>query len=323
MPAFQNSRLLLSAGTLPHATFTERVEAARYAGYNAISLFPAQYLRAIRKERLGPEDMRDILAANGISVDEIDPLLDWFGPTPSPSEELIFEIASQLGARSINAPSAYAPDITLAQLTDALRRLAQRAQKKGLRIDLEFLPWTLVPDLQTALQVVKDTGQENVGVMLDCWHFFRGGDTIETAQNLSPDQAKRITSLQVNDAPSVKQPLNWRNRLALVKAMITELIDGIRVSGVSKFFKASSAMHATRPDAMELMQEAISARLLPGRGEMPVAELLKMLEQVGCEPTVGLEVFSLDLARLPAEEIASRTIAAYNMLCRSGSPAAS
>ena len=311
MPAFQNSRLLLSAGTLPHASFTERVEAARLAGYNAISLFPAQYLRAIRKERLTPDAMRDILAANGICVDEIDPLLDWFGPSPSPSEDLIFEIADQLGARSINAPSAYAPDIKLSQLTTALQRLARRGQEKGLRIDLEFLPWTLVPDLQTALQVVKDTGQANVGVMLDCWHFFRGGDSIDTLKFLSREDARRITSLQVNDAPSVKQTLNWRNRLALVKAMITEVIDGIRISGASKFFKASSAMHATRPDAMELMQEAISGRLLPGEGDMPVAALLHALNQAGCEPTVGLEVFSLDLARLPAAEIARQCMATY------------
>jgi sugar phosphate isomerase/epimerase len=315
MPAreglFQSSRLLLSAGTLPHASFKERAEAAQQAGFDAISLFPAQYLRAGRKEKLDPGDMRDILAANAVSVDEVDPLLDWFGPTPSAAEDLIFEIAGQLGARSINAPSAYAPDISLEQLTGALQQLAQRAQKQGLRIDLEFLPWTLVPDLRTALQVVKDTGQANVGVMLDCWHFFRGGDNIETVQNLSQDDARRITSLQVNDAPSVKQALSWRNRLALITAMITEVIDGIRISGASQFFKASSAMHATRPDAMALMQEAISGRLLPGQGDMPVAPLLQALHQGGCEPTVGLEVFSLDLARLPAGEIARQCMAAY------------
>ena len=315
MPAheglFQNSRLLLSAGTLPHASFTDRVAAAKQAGFDAISLFPAQYLKAMGKEKLKPDTMRDILVAHEISVDEVDPLLDWFGPTPSAQEELIFEIARQLGARSINAPSAYAPDISLAQLTKALQQLARRGQEQGLRIDLEFLPWTLVPDLRTALQVVKDTGQANVGVMLDCWHFFRGGDNIETVHNLSLDDAKRITSLQVNDAPSQKQALNWRNRLALVRAMITEVIDGIRISGASQFFKASAAMHATRPDAMALMQEAISGRLLPGQGEMPVAPLLQALHQAGCEPTVGLEVFSLDLARLPASEIARQCMAAY------------
>ncbi len=311
---FPNSRLLLSAGSLPHASFTERVEAASQAGYDAISLFPAQYLRAKRKEKLGPGNMRDILAANSVCVDEIDPLLDWFGPVPSPSEELVFEIAGELGARSINAPGAYAPNINLEQLTGSLQRLAHRGQKEGLRIDLEFLPWTLVPDLQTALQVVKDTGQANVGVMLDCWHFFRGGDSIETVRNLSREDARRITSLQVNDAPSAKQALNWRNRLALVKAVLAEVIDGIRTSGARQFFKTSSAMHTTHPDAMALMQEAISGRLLPGQGEMPVEPLLQALQQAGCEPTVGLEVFSLDLARLPAGEIASQCMAAYSKL---------
>jgi sugar phosphate isomerase/epimerase len=314
---FPTTRLMLSAGTLPHASFKQRVKAASQAGYDAISLFPSQYLRAVRREKLGPATMRDILAEHGIGVDEIDPLLDWFGPAPSAAEDLIFEIARQFGARSINAPSAYAPDISLAQLTKALQQLARRGQEQGLRIDLEFLPWTLVPDLRTALQVVKDTGQANVGVMLDCWHFFRGGDNVETVQNLSLHDAKRITSLQVNDAPSQKLALNWRNRLALVRAMITEVIDGIRISGASQFFKASSAMHTTRPDAMALMQEAISGRLLPGQGEMPLAPLLQALHQAGCEPTVGLEVFSLDLARLPASEIARQCMVAYTEIRQS------
>ena len=76
-------------------------------------------------------------------------------------------------------------------------------------------------------------------------------------------------------------------------------------------------MHTTRPDAMALMQEAISGRLLPGQGDMPVGPLLKTLHQAGCEPTVGLEVFSLDLARLPASEIARQCMAAYTEIRQS------
>ena len=37
---FPQSRLLLSAGTLPKARFIERVDAAQKAGFDAIALFP-------------------------------------------------------------------------------------------------------------------------------------------------------------------------------------------------------------------------------------------------------------------------------------------
>jgi sugar phosphate isomerase/epimerase len=307
-------RLLLSAGTLPRASFKSRVEAARQSGFDAISLFPQQYLRALRKEKLRVEDMRDILASNSISLDEVDPLLDWFGPVPSPSEDLIFEIASALGARSINAPAAFAPDIELPALTEALKVLGQRCKREGLRLDLEFLPWCLVPDLRTALQVVADTGEANIGVMLDFWHFFRGGDELGTVQRLSAEQAGRITSLQVCDLPAQPQTPGWRNRLGVASAMLQEMTNGIGISGSKRFFSVAGAAKTHVPDASALMKEAISARLLPGQGDFPVAALLAALTEAGSAPTIGIEVFSLDLARQSPLSIAQQAISAYRSL---------
>lgn len=308
---FAGSRLLLCAGTLPKARFGERVEAASRAGFDAISLFPQQYLHARKKERLTPADMREILLGAGVALDEVDPLLDWFGPTASASENLMFDMASELGARSINTPTAFAPDIALPELTAALVRLCERAARHGLRIDLEFLPWTIVPDLRTALQVVADAAQVNLGVTLDVWHFFRGGDTLETLRGLSATDAARITNLQVNDAPATRRTLQLRDKLSLAGVTLDQVTDGIKVHGASRFFKVSSAMKSTHRDATALMAEASSGRVLPGDGDMPLEEWLQALDRVGCTPTVGLEIFSLALARLPAAEVAASAMAAY------------
>jgi sugar phosphate isomerase/epimerase len=311
---FPQSRLLLSAGTLPKARFIERVDAAQKAGFDAIGLFPQQYLRARKKEKLTPADMREILAERGVTLDEVDPLLDWFGPTASRAENLMFDIANELGARSVNTPPAFAPAIELPELTAVLARVCERANRHGLRVDLEFLPWTLVPDLRTALQVVGDTGQANIGVTLDVWHFFRGGDTVATLQDLNPEQVARITNLQVNDAPATRRALGLRDKLSLLGVTLDQVIDGINVHGARQFFKVSSAMKSTRPDATALMSEASSGRLLPGEGDMALSQWLQALDSIGCNPTVGLEIFSLELARRPAAEVAARAMAAYQSL---------
>ena len=308
---FPRSRLLLSAGTLPGAGFIERVDAARQAGFDAIALFPQQYLRARKKEALSPADMREILAERSVTLDEVDPLLDWFGPSASRAENLIFEVANELGARSINTPPAFAPAIDLQELTAALVRVCERASSHGLRVDLEFLPWTPVPDLRTALQVVNAAEQANLGITLDVWHFFRGGDTVATLQSLAPHEAARITNLQVNDAPAIRRILTLRDRLSLLGVTLAQVIDGINVHGARQFFKVSSAMKSTRPDATALMTEASSARLLPGEGDMPLTDWLAALDSVGCKPTVGVEIFSLELARRPAAEAAAKAMAAY------------
>jgi sugar phosphate isomerase/epimerase len=90
---FENSRLILSAGTIPRASFVERVMAAKSAGFDAISLFPQQYLAAQRKEKLSVDDMKSILVDNQIALDEVDPLLDWLGEGKSQSESLMMEMA--------------------------------------------------------------------------------------------------------------------------------------------------------------------------------------------------------------------------------------
>ena len=308
---FAGSRLLLSAGTLPKAGFGERVDAAQQAGFDAISLFPQQYLRAKNKERLTPSDMREILAGRGITMDEVDPLLDWFGSAASTSENLMFDMAGELGARSVNTPTAFAPDIELPKLTAALVRLCERANSHGLRIDLEFLPWTIVPNLRTALQVVEDAGQENLGITLDVWHFFRGGDAVTTLLGLAPHEAARITNLQLNDAPAARRPQKLSDKLSQAGVTLDQVRDGINVHGARQFFKVSSAMKTTHPEASALMAEASSERLLPGEGDMPLADWLQALGNADCKPTVGLEIFSLELARLPAAEAAAKAMAAY------------
>ena len=314
---FPGARLMLSAGTVPTAGFRQRVEAAQKAGFDAISLFPQQYLRARKAEKLSPADMRDILAEHAICVDEVDPLLDWFGEDASAAETLLFDIAAELGARSVNAPAAFAPELDPVQIGAALARLCRRARSFGLRIDLEFLPWTVVPDLETALQVAAHCDSPNLGITLDFWHFYRGGGSDRTLLDLSEHQVERITNLQLCDAPARPRKLNLRNRLAQAAVVLGQVSDGIRVNGAARFFKVSSAMKSDHPDAQALMLEASSDRCLPGEGDMPLVEWLQVLAGRGARPTLGMEIFSVDLARKPADLVARQAMGAYRRVADS------
>ena len=121
-PLFQSSRLILSAGTLTNTTFVERVSAAQQAGFDAISLFPQQYLAARRSEYLSIAGMQKILVDHEVDLDEVDPLLDWFGPCATPSEMLMMEMAEDLGARSINAAIGVPGVVAVADYAAALAR---------------------------------------------------------------------------------------------------------------------------------------------------------------------------------------------------------
>jgi sugar phosphate isomerase/epimerase len=62
--------LVLCAGTIPRATFRERIAAARAGGFDGVSLRLGDHARA-RAEGLSDREMRALLAADGLAVAEV------------------------------------------------------------------------------------------------------------------------------------------------------------------------------------------------------------------------------------------------------------
>lgn len=311
MPMFQNNRLILSAGTLVNATFSERVTAANKAGFDAISLFPQQYLHARRKESLTADTMREILSELDVALDEVDPLLDWFSLQATRSEKLMMEMAQALGARSVNAAAAFVSDRSFDEIVDCYGRLCERVAKYGLRADLEFLPWTGVSNLTTALKVIEQADQPNAGVMFDFWHFFNSGEDLDVLRKLSAEQAARITSLQLNDVPRTISPLTSGQNWQYIKDMMQSMVDSIRVLGWDAFLNTALKARYPHPDAQKMMKDALCSRVFPGCGDMPVVEVLSILHDKGVQPAIGIEVFNLEHHAMSSIEVAQRAMQEY------------
>jgi sugar phosphate isomerase/epimerase len=81
-------------------------------------------------------------------------------------------------------------------LAEGFAAACGRAAEEGLRLAIEFLPGTGIPDLATAVAVVQDAGAPNGSVLLDSWHFARGGGTLA---DLDPDAVAVIGALQLSD----------------------------------------------------------------------------------------------------------------------------
>lgn len=308
---FSDSRLILSAGTLPKAGFRERISAAKTAGFDAVSLFPQQYLSALRKEKLSVNNMQEILAEHEIALDEVDPLLDWFAPGATPSESLMVGMARTFGARSMNVAAAFVSDRSLQEITDCFARVCERLAQYGLRADLEFLPWTQVDSLTSALSIVEKAGQANAGAMFDCWHFFNSEDSLDTLRDLTESQASRISSLQVNDAPQTIARLSRKQRWHYTRDMFGSLVDGIRVMGFERFRNVALKASYPHPAAQGMMRDAQCSRLFPGEGDSPVAEVLSILHEKGVRPAIGVEVFNLDNDRMSPAEVAQKAMRGY------------
>jgi len=198
--------LVLCSGTLLTGSFQELVEAARAGGYRAITLWPQDVSRA-HSEGLSDADLRQMLADNDLVVTDLDPLMSWTEQAvPKPgearvelaSEDDFYRIAEAVGARSITAVQGFGSELDLDRAAEDLAGLCERAAARGLQIAVEFLPWSGIPDAVTAYDLVSRTGCANATVLVDTWHWSRGGGRLD---DLRAIPGERIGSTQFSDAP--------------------------------------------------------------------------------------------------------------------------
>ncbi|TAI65538.1 sugar phosphate isomerase/epimerase [Bradyrhizobium sp. Leo170] len=135
------------------------------------------------------------LDATGITVADLEVVA--FSPdTEIASFSAFFETGARLGAKHILV-AAYDPDLD--RFTDRYAKFCQAAALYGLTADLEFMPWTYVPDLATANRIVAQIGQANAGVLVDALHFDRSKSLIE---ELARVPVQRLHYWQLCDGPA-------------------------------------------------------------------------------------------------------------------------
>ena len=195
----------LSCAMLPGADFEIIAKCAGRAGLGSITARPA-LLQAALAAGHRVEDLQAILAENKLTVSELDPFCAWMEGMVEPgniaapffniSESEFFETADMLGARNINIIYALDEPLDLDRAVDAILGVCGRAQKHGVLISLEFLPWSEVGTIQTAAQIAKRVDRPNFGINIDFWHHVRSGGAPEDIKSIP---ANHIAAVQISD----------------------------------------------------------------------------------------------------------------------------
>lgn len=93
------------------------------------------------------------------------------------------------------------------QHADRLREAATVLKDNGVRLGLEYvgtrLLWTgkkypFVHTMAETRELIAAIGTGNVGLVLDTWHWWQAGDSVEDIAALRPED---VVSLDLNDAP--------------------------------------------------------------------------------------------------------------------------
>lgn len=192
--------LVLASQTLARsATFAERIDAAALAGFAGVGVSP-RHRREAHAGGSTDADLRRLLERSGVAVVELEVLRDWAlrgdeGERARQAEEAVYELANALGGEYVIAVGEIGDDLELVGRRFAA--VCDRAEVHGLRVAIEFVPFTTIPDASVAWEIVRRADRENAGVLVDSWHYYRG--TADPAQ-IRSIPADRIFAVQIDDA---------------------------------------------------------------------------------------------------------------------------
>lgn len=157
--------------------WADRCAEAAGAGLSGLGIHHAdlEHLRVTRSWK----EIRQVFDDHGLTVLELEFLTDWFiaGPDAARHRDLLFEAATELGARHIKVGNRYGRPVGMARMTASFAALcAEATHRHGAALLLEPMPFgTGAMSLDDALTIVAAVTTGNAGLVLDTWHLTHLG----------------------------------------------------------------------------------------------------------------------------------------------------
>jgi 2-keto-myo-inositol isomerase len=215
-------KIALNGATTMRADLVADIRAASAAGFSCLEIW-ASKLRNFLKSNSAAE-LKGLFAEHGLepySINSIERIT--FRDTEGHAR-LLAECETLCGiAASINCPYIVVVPSPLPEgksqsevqeesvrVLDELSRLAER---HGVGLAFEFLgqPLCSVQTLEQAAEIVDRLGRANVGLVIDSFHFYAGGSSLESIEALD---AGKLFIFHINDAEDLpRERLEDHHRL--------------------------------------------------------------------------------------------------------------
>jgi 2-keto-myo-inositol isomerase len=265
-------RIALNGATTMRADLATDFQVAKAAGFDCLEIWAAK-LRTFLHHRTTRE-LNDLIAETGVPPLSINSIEHVTFRDSAAYDSIKVECAELSHvAAAIDCPFIVvvpgplpASGATREQVVDesvrVLTELGEIAARHEVSLAFEFLgqPDCSVPTLDLAHEIVRATGRKNLGLVIDSFHFYAGGSTIEMLEAVDP---QLIYVFHINDAEDLpRQQLEDRHRLlpGLGILPLREMIASFRKIGYDKV----ASVEIFRPeywgiDPFQLAQDALAA----------------------------------------------------------------
>mgnify|MGYP003288103454 CR=1 FL=1 len=236
-------KLALNGATTMRADLVTDCRAAKAAGYDYVEIWAGK-LRGFLKER-SISELRDIFSIPPLSINSIEHVTfrdaRAYESIKQECDELS-SIAAAIGCACIVVVPGRLPDrgasreTVIDESVRVLNELCDISGRHGVSLAFEFLGQTecSVQTLDLAAEIVREAARQNLGVVIDSFHFYAGGSTIAMIEQLDPEL---IQIFHINDAEDLpRDQLEDRHRLlpGLGILPLREIVSAFRRIGYDK-----------------------------------------------------------------------------------------
>ncbi len=215
-------KIALNGATTMHAGLSTDIRAAAAAGYDLVEIWSAKlysYLETKSTADLAAEFEHAGIRPYSInSIEHITFRSDADYADIKAECEKLARIASEIGCPYIvvvpgKLPANAGKEQIVTESVRVLTELSDIAAQFDISLAFEFLGQAdcSVQTLDLCSEIVNEAGRENIGCVIDSFHFYAGGSTFEAIDNIDP---AKIFIFHINDAEDLpKDQLTDAQRL--------------------------------------------------------------------------------------------------------------
>lgn len=215
-------KIALNGATTMRADLETDIKAASQAGYELIELWAAKLRVFLETKTVA--DLKRLLEENNLEPYSINSIEHITFRDEADYENIKLEceeysrIAGEINCPYVVVvPGKLPENATEAEIIDesarVLNELADIAGKYNVGLAFEFLGQTdcSVQTLDLDKKIIEKVNRENVGLVIDTFHFYAGNSTFEAIETLDP---KKLFIFHINDAEDLpKADLTDAHRL--------------------------------------------------------------------------------------------------------------
>jgi 2-keto-myo-inositol isomerase len=216
-------KLALNGATTMRADLVTDLQAAGAAGFDYLEIWAAKLRRFLMEQPA--EELRDLFSESGLSPLSINSIehitfrdAQAYDGIKRECEELS-RIAAAVGCPCIVVVPGRLPkggasrENVIGESVKVLNELCDISAAHNVGLAFEFLGQTdcSVPTLDLAAEIVREVNRNDLGVVIDSFHFYAGRSTFQMIEALDPEM---IRIFHINDAEDLpREELEDRHRL--------------------------------------------------------------------------------------------------------------